>query len=213
MNHFNAPLDAVRRLVRSFMRRVTMGLNAITGGHLHPNFVTVTGLLAHIPIAWLIATGRNNIWAAVLLIVFGLFDTVDGELARLQNRASSIGMLLDSVTDRMKEIILYIGIAFAFVNTGHNFATVWAVAALGCSLLTSYINAWGDVVATKQQVSHHAVNKSLRGGLMSFEVRISALIIALFSGQLVIITAIIATLSFYTALERLARVSKQLLSV
>src|SRR5205085_12126990 len=94
----NKVLDAVRDMVRAVMRTVARGLNRLTGGKLSPNAVTIVGLLAHLPIAYFIATGRLTL-AAVLLVIFGLFDTLDGELARLQKRASNIGMFLDSATD------------------------------------------------------------------------------------------------------------------
>src|SRR5437868_1204141 len=108
-------LDAIREFVRQIMHQVAAALNRLTGGKLSPNAVTMAGLLAHVLIAILIAKGHFG-WAVILLIIFGLFDTLDGELARLQHRDSAAGMLLDAVTDRMKEILLYAGIAFYFVE-------------------------------------------------------------------------------------------------
>src|SRR5882762_3925703 len=124
----NAFLDAVRTLVRSIIRRLARLINVVTGGRVSPNAVTITSLLAHIPIAWLIAT-RHNVWAAGLLVIFGLFDVLDGELARLQGTTSTAGMLLDSVTDRMKEVLLYTGAAYAIVFGSRPHMAVWAVAA------------------------------------------------------------------------------------
>ncbi len=59
------------------MRHVARALNYLSGGKLTPNQVTISGLLAHVPIVWLIATGHGVI-AGVMLIIFGLFDTLDG---------------------------------------------------------------------------------------------------------------------------------------
>src|SRR5688572_773856 len=102
-------IDAVRAGIRKVMHHVAVWLNRLTGGKLSPDLVTIVGLVMHIPIALLIGTGDHNILAALLLVVFGLFDTLDGELARLQNRSSVRGMLLDASTDRMKETLLYVG--------------------------------------------------------------------------------------------------------
>src|SRR5690242_2308480 len=84
-------LDRVRTVVRGGFVTFAKLLNRITGGRLSPNAVTIFGLLMHLPIAWLIAHHSYG-WAGVLLIVFGLFDTLDGALAKVQNSQSNLGM-------------------------------------------------------------------------------------------------------------------------
>jgi len=207
MKFLNSLLDGVRGNVRAVMLVIARGLNKLSGGRLHPNTVTIIGLLAHLPIAWLIAR-QMYIPAAIGLLFFGLFDTLDGDLARLQKRESQTGMLLDSVSDRMKEVIVYAGISLAFVYSGHPIASFWAVAACGASLLVSYVNAWGEAVIARQHRDQHRVNKSFRSGLMTFDVRIAVLIVGLLSGQLIITTALIAVLSWLTAIGRLRNISK-----
>lgn len=199
-------MNALRAFVRSVMHRFAVIFNRLSGGKLTPNMVTIIGLLMHVPIAWLMAMGHYW-WAAGLLIIFGLLDTVDGELARLQQRESARGMLLDSVTDRMKEILLYIGGAYAIIHdTGRPYLAVWAVAAVGCSLLTSYVNAAGDSVAAKYGAKKHAVNRAFRGGLMPFEVRMTVFVLGLLSGRIALAVIVIAIGAAYTALMRLAGV-------
>lgn len=200
--------ESVKKAVRYLMRWLASGLNTISGGHLSPNIVTITGLLAHLPIAWLISQQRY-ILAAGLLIVFGLFDTLDGELARLQKRDNPIGMLLDSSTDRMKEIFVYSGVAYAFVAASQPYMAVWAVLACGASLLVSYTNAWGEVVLSKTGYRGQ-VNRAFRGGIMSFEIRMVTLIAGLLSGHLVIGVALIAILGWVTAIQRLIGISNRL---
>src|ERR1700712_190246 len=95
-------VDSIKLAVRKFMREIAKLLNHISGGRVTPNGVTWFGFAMHIPIALLIATD-HLVWGGVLLIVFGLFDTLDGELARLQNRVTSNGGFLDASTDRFKE--------------------------------------------------------------------------------------------------------------
>ncbi len=198
-------LDAIKNTVRSVMRVIAKGLNKATGGKLSPNTVTILGAVAHIPIAYLITLEQLYL-AAALLVFFGLFDTLDGELARLQNRASKVGMLLDSTTDRMKEVVLYSGIAYNLVATNKPMYAVWAIVALGASMLTSYINAMGDVVAGEKD----AINKQFRGGLLRFEVRMFMLVVALLSNRLWVFVVAVAILASLTALQRLARITKKL---
>lgn len=205
-------LDLIRNAVKAVMRKIAGVLNSVTDGKLSPNAVTIAGFLAHIPIAYLIAR-QHTVLAAVLLVFFGLFDTLDGELARLQKRASPIGMLLDSVTDRMKEILIYVGITALLVETGQYYTTILAVGALGASMCTTYINAWGDVVMTAHKSAGHAINKTIRGGFLPFEIRMTLLVAALLSSQLKVILTVILVLATFTAFERLLRVIRKLKDV
>lgn len=202
-------LSPIKEAVRSLMRTVARALNKLSGGHLSPHVVTVFGLLAHVPIAILIAQGYFG-YAAVGLIVFGLFDTLDGELARLQNRASNLGMFLDSTTDRLKEIMIYVGVAFALVAFDKSYMAVWALVAVGLSLLTSYINAWGDVVLARANASGHKVNSSLRGGFLPFEVRMTLIIVALLTSRLSLLVVFIAIGAGLTVLDRSFRIIRKL---
>lgn len=193
------------------MRVVARFINQITGGKLHPNTVTLAGLVLHIPIAILIVAGYWPL-AALCLVVFGLFDTLDGDLARLQNRVSNHGGFLDATTDRLKEVILYTGIAYAFATSIHPEMAAWAAAACGASICVSYVRAKGETIfATEQKKqSYTTLNKLFRDGLAPFEVRMFLLVVGLLSGQLVVLVMIIAVLATLAALQRLWDISRAL---
>lgn len=202
-------IDPVRKLVRLFMTRVAKDLDKLSGGRISPNMITIVGLLAHIPIAWLIATNQY-VLAAILLIIFGLFDTLDGSLARLQKRDSLTGMLLDASTDRFKEVMLYTGAAYSFISLGQPYAAVWAVIACGASLSVSYVKAKGETAVAKSKLTASEVNRLFQDGLLRFEVRMFVLVIGLLSGRLILAVMVIAVLSTITALERLIKISRKL---
>ncbi len=202
-------LDGCRAVVRGWMKHVARFLNTVTGGRLSPNAVTIIGLLAHLPIAVLIAQGEYW-WAAGLLLVFGLFDALDGELARLQKRASSAGMLLDATTDRMKETALYCGVAYALILSDKPQMAVWAVAACGASLCVSYVKAKGETAVSGGKLTPNEINRLFQDGLLRFEVRMSLLIIGLVTGYLAEVVVIIAVLSSYTAVDRLVKITTKL---
>jgi CDP-diacylglycerol---glycerol-3-phosphate 3-phosphatidyltransferase len=204
-----ALIDRIVLIVRSAVRKLATVLNQLTGGKLDPNLITITGLLAHIPIAWLIAT-RHPIWAGGLLIIFGLFDTLDGELARVQKRTSAAGMLLDASTDRMKEVLLYSGAAYFFVVLGYPFYAVWAVAACGSSIIVSYVKAKGEVAVTGSGLSPTEINYLFQGGLARFEVRMFLLIVGLFTSLLPEMLIVITVVSTMTAIGRLVFISRKL---
>ncbi len=191
------------------MRRLARGLNRLSGGKLSPNTITVVGLLAHLPIAYLI-TQTHFYWAAGLLVVFGLFDTLDGELARLQNKASSAGMVLDASTDRFKEVFLYTGIAYWLIDTPHPREAVWAVVACGASLCVSYVKAKGETAIKNQKLTANEINRLFQDGLLRFEVRMALLVVGLVAHQLALMVAGIAILASFTAVERLLRIQRYL---
>lgn len=228
MKPINALLDATRDAVRSVMLVIARGLNRFSGGRITPNMVTLVGLMAHIPIALLI-TNDYLVHASLLLIIFGLFDTLDGALARLQGKANNAGMLLDAVTDRMKEVILYMGVGAYFVRQyffsdqmllfepdriAPELLIALTIAAAGGSLLVSYVKAKGET-AVAGQLSANEVNRLFQDGFMRFELRMFALVVGLFFGfeGLVVAIILIALLSWATAIERLLKISRKLRDV
>lgn len=209
MKPINSLLDACRGAVKSFMNVIARGLNDLTGGRLSPNAVTITSLLAHVPVAWLIAQGYFG-YAAIGLVVFGLFDALDGALARLQGKAGNAGMLLDASTDRMKEVLLYIGSAFALISQDNAYFAVWAVAACGGSLLVSYVKAKGETAVAGGKLSANEVNRLFQDGLMRYEIRMFALVIGLLASQLPLALVIISVSAWATAFSRLIKISSKL---
>lgn len=225
-------LDWCRSFVRKVMGLIARLLNTLSGGHITPNMITLVGLLAHVAIAFWIALGAL-VTAGVWLIVFGLFDTLDGELARLQKRDSPAGMFLDSVTDRMKEILIYIGVgAYMLSNPGDlycaydyggdcffgytvpgfyaNHVAVLAIAVLGLSMLTSYINAWGEAVMGRAGASAASINKTFRGGLGSFEVRMALIVVGLLTNHLTGALVVVGLLVSFTIVSRFYKVLGEL---
>lgn len=201
-------INPIRNFFRAILKEVAIWLDRVSGGRVTPNMVTVFGVLMHLPIAILIARGKF-VSAALLLIVFGLFDTLDGELSRVQKRVSDVGGFLDAVTDRFKEVLLYSGAAFFLAGTGNPQTAIWAVLACGASLSVSYIKAKGEaiVAARGSQQAYTQLNKLFADGMMSFEVRMFVLVLGLLVDQLLVAVAGIAILACFTALQRLVLVA------
>lgn len=204
MNGLLAAIDSVRNRAKALMTVIARVLNKATRGHLPPSAITAIGLFMHLVIAWLIIEDRLLL-SGFLLIFFGLFDALDGALARLQGSTSAKGMFLDSVTDRMKEVVLYPAVGYNLIANGDPYGAVWAIVACGASILVSYTNAWGEVALTGQSGTQagHAKNKSFRTGLMTFDVRMALLAIGLLFNQLLPVVIIIAIGAIFTAISRL----------
>jgi hypothetical protein len=202
-------IDIIRNAIKALMSALAITLNKATGGKLSADVITLIGLFSHIPIAWLIAVQKNYL-AAGLLVFFGLFDSVDGALARAQKKSSSRGMLLDASTDRIKEVILYIGASSALVASGYAGWAGWAVAACGASLVVSYVKAKGETAISDKKLSPSDINRIFADGIMRYEIRMFVLIVGLLTNTLRYALVFIAVTSALTAIGRFYKISQKL---
>ena len=202
-------IDIIRNAIKALMSALAIALNKATGGKLSADVITLIGLFSHIPIAWLIAVQKNYL-AAGLLVFFGLFDSVDGALARAQKKSSSRGMLLDASTDRIKEVILYIGASSALVASGYAGWAGWAVAACGASLVVSYVKAKGETAISDKKLSPSDINRIFADGIMRYEIRMFVLIVGLLTNTLRYALVFIALTSALTAIGRFYKISQKL---
>lgn len=205
-------VGSIRQNVRVVMRSLGVVLDKLSGGRLTPNGVTIIGFWMHVPIAYFVATGQW-VLAGVLAIVFGLFDTLDGELARLQARVSDYGGLLDAVTDRLKEVLLYTGAAYYFAVSApadQQWYAALAVVACGTAITVSFVKSKGEtMLATKSKHATYAtLNKVFAGGLFPFEVRMVVFIAGLLMGWLAGAMVVLTVFSSLAVWQRLRQVRK-----
>lgn len=117
-----------------------------------PNVVTTIGLLGNIAGAacfvWAALTATTAdmrfdlvTWAGALIILFSLFDMLDGQVARIGGMASTFGALYDSVLDRYCELLTVGSIAFYLLAVGYPAGALTAFLALVGSVMVSYVRA------------------------------------------------------------------------
>ena len=82
-----------------------------------PDVVSVAAFVTGIVAAWLLGTGAG-VAGAVLAYVMSILDGMDGELARLQDRARPAGALLDGVLDRLADTAIVAGLAVWAIDGG-----------------------------------------------------------------------------------------------
>jgi phosphatidylglycerophosphate synthase len=87
-----------------------------------PNQVTTLSFLIGLYSAYLFSRGEflPILLGALLLQVSIIVDCVDGELARYTRKFSKLGAWLDAVTDRVKEYLVYLGLAYGAAKSGEN---------------------------------------------------------------------------------------------
>ncbi len=115
-----------------------------------PNIITTTGLVLNIVAAVIFITGgelgeRGDLsyigWGCGMILFAGLFDMLDGQVARLGNMASRFGSLYDSVLDRYSELIMFFGICYYLVAHHYLLSSIIAFIALIGSMMVSYVRA------------------------------------------------------------------------
>jgi phosphatidylglycerophosphate synthase len=93
-------------------RRISVWFSVRLARYMGPNIATGLDLILGVS-ASLLALLDHWLWAAVLIQAFGIFSCVDGEIARIRGGTSKLGDFLDTLTDRVTELLLLGSIAFA----------------------------------------------------------------------------------------------------
>lgn len=187
----------------SFLRRISSGVvNTIARWldriGIHPNTLTLIGFMGHFAAAWLIAKG-NLVWGAVVLIFFGLFDTLDGALARIQDNVTQFGAFLDSMCDRFSEAAIFLGIFYHFDSLDSSIGCLLTLLAMVGSILVSYSRARAEAVGVFPKL-----------GVMTRVERYIVLALTLLLNRLLIGLAAIAIFGLFTIGQRIWFVYHQL---
>ena len=84
-----------------------------------PNQITIFSFFAGLVSTGFYVSGRSDslIWGAIFLYGKVLLDNIDGNLARVRGTSSRVGRFLDSLTDFLVTVMIYIGISFYLVRT------------------------------------------------------------------------------------------------
>lgn len=113
-----------------------------------PNHITVAGLLVAVFSAWFYADWDGNryylIYGALMILLSGLLDAVDGVLARTTGTVSRFGGFFDSVIDRYSDLLILSGI----IISGTCSVAAGLVAMAG-SLMVSYTRSRAEMEGVK----------------------------------------------------------------
>jgi len=105
-----------------------------------PNALTCIGLVMSVFAGVLFAYGLPRL-AAIVLLVCGFFDMIDGAVARFAGKVTAFGGVLDSVVDRFTEAAIIIGIVCGGVSELGQWGWPAGVLALVGGFMVSYTRA------------------------------------------------------------------------
>ncbi len=162
-----------------------------------PNMVTGIGFILSSVSAYFLSRGNFTLGGLVLLFAAPL-DVVDGSMARLIGTPTTYGSLIDSVTDRYSELVIFGGLLFYFVRTQDSLGILLVFLAASGSVLVSYVKARAE-----------ALGLNCRMGVLTRVERLIIMIACLIFRIPMVALWIIAILANLTAIQRLLFVRKQ----
>jgi len=118
---------------------------------LTPNVLTIAGFLINIGVAALLAWGHLFI-GGFLVLLSGVFDLLDGALARVTGQSTKFGAILDSTFDRFSEAIVLFGLLFFYTHPPLTREILLIFTAMVGSVLVSYVRARAEGLGLRCEV-------------------------------------------------------------
>src|ERR1700691_1842937 len=158
---------------------------------IHPNVLPFLGLVINIVAAVLLAAGQFRS-AGFVIIGAGLFDMVDGRVARETKRVTRLCGFFDSLLDRYSDLALLMGLLVYYGTINRYFYVVLTAIVMTGSVMVSYTRARSENTIPKCKV-----------GFMERPERVVLLIIGALFDRMAPVLWVIALLSNITVIHRM----------
>ena len=166
-------------------------VNLLAALRVKPNILTLIGLFINVFAAILFANGMFT-WAGLVVLFAGIFDMVDGEVARRTGHVTRFGAFFDSVIDRYSDMILFFGLVVWYAKLDRIFYAGLVVISLIGSIMTSYTRARAESLIPACKV-----------GFLERPERIVLLIIGALTNRMGAAMWVMAILSNWTVSQRI----------
>jgi CDP-diacylglycerol--glycerol-3-phosphate 3-phosphatidyltransferase len=181
--------EVFRRLIRPLAR-------VLSAMRVRPDALTATGWALAVGAAVLFALGYTRTGGVVVLLA-GLFDALDGAVARESNQMSTFGAFLDSTLDRLSESAVFVGVIFFYATSSMPHEALLAGTAMAFSLMTSYTRARAEGLGLECEV-----------GLLERAGRVVILSVFSMAGFLTLGTGLVAAGALVTTAQRILHVRR-----
>ena len=158
---------------------------------IHPNVLTLVGVLINIAAACALGVDRF-LMAGVIMIVASIFDFIDGKVAHITNTVSRFGAFWDSTLDRFSDIVLFLGLIHLYSNARRTDYVMVTALAMMFTIMTSYARARAESLIEKCKV-----------GFMERPERIVLFWIGAFTDRMAAVMWVILVLSIVTVANRI----------
>lgn len=133
-------MTVTRAIGQACNRIILLIVHGLALSKIHPNMLTFIGLLINVYAAVLL--GRGEFFAGGLVVLgAGLFDMVDGRVARHTNQVTMFGGFFDSVLDRYSDLGLLMGLLVYYASIDRFFYVVLTAVVMTGSVMVSYTRA------------------------------------------------------------------------
>ena len=179
-------------------------VSRLTRLNVDPNVLTYIGLCINIFATVLFARGLF-FWAGLVMLFGGIFDMLDGAVARVSKRVTRFGGFLDSVIDRYSDMLMLFGLLIWYAKIDQLFYVGLTSMAIIGSVMISYTQARAESLIPRCKV-----------GFLERAERVVLLILAALTDRMAVALWIMAILTNWTAIQRtwftsreLARIERQ----
>jgi CDP-diacylglycerol--glycerol-3-phosphate 3-phosphatidyltransferase len=135
---------------------------------------------------------RMFLYAGLVIIGAGIFDMVDGRVARATHQVTTFGAFFDSVIDRYSDIALFFGLLVYYARANHFFYVVLVGIVMTTSVMVSYTRARAE-----------SLIPSCKVGFLERPERIVLVIIGALFNRMAAVLWVIAVLSTITVIHRI----------
>ena len=166
-------------------------VQVLTLSGVHPNVLTLIGLVVNGVAAWILSQGEF-LYAGLVILGAAVFDLTDGAVARNANKVTRFGGFLDSVMDRYSDLILLTGLLVYYAGINRfGYIVLTAVAMIG-TVLVSYSRSRAENVI-----------ESCKVGFLERPERIVLIIIGALFNRMAPVLWVLAVLSNLTVIHRI----------
>ena len=173
-------------------------VRVLTSFRINPNILTFTGVIISLWAAWEFGHGKF-FQGGLVVTLAGLFDMLDGEVARVSSSETRFGAFYDSVIDRYSDIIILQGLMVYYARQQMLGYVVLAGVAFMGAVMTSYTRARAE-----------SLIPSCKVGFMERPERIVLLIIGGLSNRMEAVLWVLAVLGNWTVIDRIYYTWKEL---
>jgi len=166
-------------------------INACVALRIHPNTLTLVGVIINVGAAWALAHDRF-VLAGLVMIVANIFDFIDGKVAHRLQLQSRFGAFWDSTLDRFSDLALLVGLIHLYSSLGRSDYVLIAALTLTFSIMTSYTRARAESLVEKCKV-----------GFMERPERIVLFMIGAFTDRMAAVLWVILALSILAVANRI----------
>lgn len=166
-------------------------VGALSMSGVNPNVLTFIGLLINAYAAYLLAVGKF-VPAGLVVIFAGLFDMLDGRVARETNQVTRFGGFFDSVLDRYSDLGVLVGLQVYYASISRYFYVVLVAVVMLGSVMVSYTRARAENTIPKCKV-----------GFMERPERVVLIILGALGNRMAPALWVLAVLSNVTVIHRM----------